>query len=178
MMDEKTWLKIVFLSILGIILAVGLVFAGYKLGQRSIYPELDEGPTPTPIVEATPTPDLTANWKTYTNIKYGYSIKYPLDWSFEEETARFAPKENGGYIQIRIFSNANRGVTLCELDRSNCNFVIDNKIFGERTKIETMDTIFLPGIFGEYDMSITLYKGKKDYSSTFNLMLSTFKSLE
>src|SRR5260221_1405311 len=28
--------------------------------------------------------DETANWKTYTNTKHGYSIKYPNDWSFRE----------------------------------------------------------------------------------------------
>lgn len=28
-----------------------------------------------------PTPDPTATWKVYTNTKYGYSIKYPPDWS-------------------------------------------------------------------------------------------------
>lgn len=28
--------------------------------------------------------DETANWKTYTNTKYGYELKYPSDWTFEE----------------------------------------------------------------------------------------------
>ena len=31
--------------------------------------------SPSPI--ATATPDLTANWKTYTNTKYGFSFKFP-----------------------------------------------------------------------------------------------------
>lgn len=31
-----------------------------------------------------PTPDETANWKTYTNTKYRYSIKYPPSWSLVE----------------------------------------------------------------------------------------------
>ncbi|PIT89225.1 MAG: hypothetical protein COU27_01445 [Candidatus Levybacteria bacterium CG10_big_fil_rev_8_21_14_0_10_36_7] len=56
-------------------------------------------PTPTPPVPITeissPTlsPDLyteetrsaTANWQTYTNRKYGYSIKYPNDWKIQEK---------------------------------------------------------------------------------------------
>ena len=33
--------------------------------------------TPAP----TSSPDLTAGWKTYTNTKYGFSLKYPSDWS-------------------------------------------------------------------------------------------------
>ncbi len=33
-----------------------------------------------PQVSHTPTPDSTANWKTYTNGQYGFSIKYPETW--------------------------------------------------------------------------------------------------
>ncbi len=32
---------------------------------------------PTQIASATPTPDPTADWKTYTNEKYGFEFKYP-----------------------------------------------------------------------------------------------------
>lgn len=40
---------------------------------------------PTPIItqppsDPIPTPDLTANWKTYTNTKYGYQLKVPGDF--------------------------------------------------------------------------------------------------
>jgi len=51
---EKHWLKPLLLSILGIVLATGLVFGGYKLGQKSASPELAEIPTPTISPEATP----------------------------------------------------------------------------------------------------------------------------
>lgn len=66
-------------GVLGIFVLAGAVFGAYKLGQRQIQP--GPKPTPTPMVVATPTPDFTANWKTYTNTKYGYSIKYPAIWS-------------------------------------------------------------------------------------------------
>ena len=68
-------------GILGVFVLAGAVFGAYKLGQKQVYPELGEGPTPTPVAVATPTLDPTANWKTYTNEKYGYSIKYPAEWS-------------------------------------------------------------------------------------------------
>lgn len=51
---EKRWLKPLLFSILGIVLAAGLVFGGYKLGQKSVSPELAEIPTPTISPEATP----------------------------------------------------------------------------------------------------------------------------
>ena len=46
---------------------------------------LQSQPTPTPSVAnpplaETPTVDPTSSWKTYTNDKFKFSIKYPLDW--------------------------------------------------------------------------------------------------
>lgn len=35
---------------------------------------------------ATSTADATANWKTYTNDTYGFSFKYPSDWTATEST--------------------------------------------------------------------------------------------
>lgn len=37
--------------------------------------------TPTQTTTSTSNP-ATANWKTYSNLKYGLSIKYPPDWDF------------------------------------------------------------------------------------------------
>lgn len=91
---EKPWLKPLLFSILGIILAFGLVFAGYKIAQLKQV-QLQPGPqptptpesvsTPTPTIVVTPTPDPTADWKTYTNSKYGYQFKHPLGWIFKAE---------------------------------------------------------------------------------------------
>ena len=99
-------------GVLGVLVFTGAVFGAYKVGQRQIYPEPDEGPTPTPIVVATPTPDPTANWKTYTNTKYGYSIKYPEELYFDETKTLFIEEKykdigRGGipFIQIDVFDN-------------------------------------------------------------------------
>ncbi len=40
-------------------------------------PKAKPSPTSTP----TPTPNPMSNWKTYTNTKYGFSLKYPADYS-------------------------------------------------------------------------------------------------
>lgn len=52
---------------------------------------------PCPTVSPTPvsTPDLTANWKTYINDVYNYSIKYPLGWRTQVQAAGAGDKEAG-----------------------------------------------------------------------------------
>jgi hypothetical protein len=42
-------------------------------------------PTPTPVATPTPIPPIPADWKTYTNTKLGYIIKFPKDWYFYED---------------------------------------------------------------------------------------------
>lgn len=104
----KPWLKIALLSFLGVVLAGGFVWAGYKLGEKRVAPNLVSPTliptivTPTPVfgvsptlvlpiattvatptsTMATPTPNPTANWKTYSNA--GVSFKYPPNWVYEK----------------------------------------------------------------------------------------------
>jgi hypothetical protein len=74
---------IITLVVVLILLIVGGVSA-YVLNKNPIMKTL---PSPTPMVKVSPTPtstpDLTANWKTYTRtyVDYGYSMKYPSDFS-------------------------------------------------------------------------------------------------
>lgn len=49
--------------------------------QTTIIPS----PTSSSVSSPTPTPDLTANWKTYINTQYGYSIKYPPTVAFKSD---------------------------------------------------------------------------------------------
>jgi len=65
------------LMVVAIILALVAVLAvvAYVFGAKLLTPQ----PTPTPIAVLTPspTPDITANWNTYINSTYGYSVKLP-----------------------------------------------------------------------------------------------------
>jgi len=87
-------------GVLGVFVLVGAVFGAYKLGQRKVGP--GPQPTPTPGLVATPTPDLTADWKTYTNTKYGYSIKYPLTYK-EDLTLLDLSRDNSLWLQNIFF---------------------------------------------------------------------------
>jgi len=68
-------LKIILLSVLGLVLVAGIAFAGYKFGQKQS--QSGAQPTPTPIVVATPTPDPTVDWKTYVEPNNSFTLKYP-----------------------------------------------------------------------------------------------------
>ncbi|MFA6919101.1 MAG: hypothetical protein WC244_03265 [Patescibacteria group bacterium] len=63
-MNQKTFVKIIL--ILGIIILICVV--GYFVFAKQSAPQ-----------------DETANWKTYTNTRYGYSIKFPMDFKAEEQ---------------------------------------------------------------------------------------------
>jgi hypothetical protein len=79
---EKNNLVVILLSVL---LIIALFINSYlflrvqsltkQLAQVQV--EIQATPIPSPI--STSTPDVTASWKTYTNTKYGYSIKYPTE---------------------------------------------------------------------------------------------------
>ncbi len=72
---------IILIAVLAATLAIfGLVY--FKSLQTTPYtnPNPTQTSTSTATQSATKKPDKTTNWKTYTNEKYKYSIKYPADW--------------------------------------------------------------------------------------------------
>lgn len=81
---SKNWRKVAF-SVLGILLALGsFSYLGYQYAQKQIARAPSTSvPTPLPSITSVKEYDPTANWRTYTNTKYGFSIKYPLDKGFE-----------------------------------------------------------------------------------------------
>ncbi len=82
-------LKVLLVLGMALVLAVIiLVGSGLRITRKEslldIWLASRRGVSPTPEVLATPTPDPTADWETYTNEKYGYLIKYPSQWEVTE----------------------------------------------------------------------------------------------
>ncbi|MEK7112845.1 MAG: hypothetical protein AAB875_06050 [Patescibacteria group bacterium] len=69
-----------------------LAFQNYQL--RKQISQLQISPVPT----STATPDPTANWKTYINSEYKYSIKYPPDW--QEKPRCYGGRQEDNYVCI------------------------------------------------------------------------------
>lgn len=55
---------------------------------------------PTSGLVVTPTPDPTANWKTYTNTKYGFEIKYPTNYFISTTVNRIELAHNKWKDQV------------------------------------------------------------------------------
>jgi len=79
---KKNSFKTILLVILGLLVVAGAVYAGFKMGKKQISPNVVAEPTITPqTTEASPTPDPTANWKTYNNKELGFSFQYPSSFA-------------------------------------------------------------------------------------------------
>lgn len=70
--------------LLGILVAIilGAIGGAYVMGRNSVFKELNPTAPAIPpkdpaVYETTPTPDPTADWKTYSDSDFGISFKYP-----------------------------------------------------------------------------------------------------
>jgi hypothetical protein len=164
-----------------ILLVIISIIAGYLLYQNyQLRTQISRlvAQIPTPTAEPTPfatlgptaTPDVTANWKTYTNIKYGYQLRYPNDWSVTENSGQDTV---GGQIQNTTFTSPTKdyvltlgvrksGETVNIVGRSGVSagdFVISNPIPFNGSSIPTKNLIYkgkIKAVF--YQPEVGLYK--------------------
>lgn len=75
--------------------------ASFVLGRVSVkpLPIAQISPTPTAPI-STPTPNPTANWKTYTNDVYYFTFKYPVEFTAQEMI--------NGVVVINLMNNETR----------------------------------------------------------------------
>lgn len=96
-------LIIVSVAAIALLLGIG---GTYLVLNSKVQKQIQPTPVPTKT-QISPTLDETANWKTYTNTKLNFSVRYPETWVFKESSAGsdFAPSENLLSVsQSEIFS--------------------------------------------------------------------------
>jgi hypothetical protein len=193
----------ILLAILGLLIVAGVAFAGLTLWQKGFLSSIlslgKPSPTPTLAPGPTPTPDPTANWETYTNAEFEYSIKCPLDSGHKVEMKNGDGKkfpylqeicfQGGNQVRVSVFKmidfngfskeyieNENSGASLEVVDFKEFE-IGGQKSISYKTKNKA----------GQIEANIVEIMAKKDNikifirgfsDSYFNQILSTFKFLD
>ncbi|PJC28281.1 hypothetical protein CO054_00950 [Candidatus Shapirobacteria bacterium CG_4_9_14_0_2_um_filter_39_11] len=197
----------IMVGVLGVLVFTGGFYAGMFYEARWIATQkpLVGFPTPTPVAVATPTPDPTADWKIYTNTKYGWFLRYPSNWETEEVVDRSvifrAPNTSYQEPTLKVKTGAEIRIMLSPYKFSGDITSLEPKIGPvpesdvtiiavERMAVaeQLAIKIISEGIGGR-SISVNVPKGTEvyqitfrssdvPYQDTFNLILSTFKFLE
>ena len=202
---KRPWLKVVLLAVAGPFLTGGLVFAGIQIGKQqatrntkqatriSPIPSPLIGPSPTFPPEQTPSPDETAEWKTYTNTKYGYSIKYPSGFNYKISEKGEAMVAFDSFPEV-LESSAAEDKTLVIIVADTSKPVIDKNFFGEPAQTAEEIEVIIDGEVGQQVVfskpvawiQTAVPHGKRSfyfnlqnmqYRPEYNQILSTFRFL-
>lgn len=101
-MNQQSNLSKVFIFIL---IVVGAVFVGIKIGTSSIsQPAVQSQTVPSPT-DQTP---AQSDWQTFENKQYNISFKYPPSWSVNPSSQIF---ENGDLVTVQFIGQTQTGQT-------------------------------------------------------------------
>ncbi|OGM23145.1 hypothetical protein A2961_02085 [Candidatus Woesebacteria bacterium RIFCSPLOWO2_01_FULL_39_21] len=106
--NSKGVAEIFIIVILSLLIVGGIGYYAYKNAQIR----------PVPTTFPTPTVDVTENWKTYKNEKYGFQVNYPTDWIYKEKKEEdLAKSKKTSIIQFSpgLVFNINPGVFSIQL---------------------------------------------------------------
>ena len=194
------------LTIIKIVLTIAIIVSiGTALGATIYFEMLKNNPPvavqPTIAPTITPTPISSidiSDWMTYRNEKYGYEVKYPKDWFYEnrsvnEDNQRIVffdyKKDDKRHIEVSVDPNN----TLEKISEELSSLVIYNAppITQKNTEFQGLNAIYATGdflgyaesFFVEYDKNlykIEYYigniKNKTEYETNiFNTMIESFK---
>ena len=101
-MNQKSFANIVLVIVVVVFLGAVGYFAFVKKSEP-----IAQQQTPTQTTNPTKTPtsspkDETANWKTYTNIQYGFEFRYPMELKYLS-SGEFSYKDFKGVVVLQNF---------------------------------------------------------------------------
>ena len=149
--------------------------------------------TPTPTPTLTPTPTITpltspiSTWSPFLSAKYGYSLKYPPDW-----TAKITTQQDPKILEYVVFNPKTAtiagtlSITLSYGTRTYAEALALDPQNGETIKIASVSAIKKNQLDSDGNKSITaiipaattssiIINAKDKYKSIFDLMLTTLK---
>lgn len=161
------------------------LFFAQQTTQQSILP------TPLPSITSVREGDPTANWKTYKNTEYRYSLKYPPDWVVTEFPKDLL-KESTTLGEVKINSKKDNDTPNVKISVLKVNtytkgggerFILNN-VPAERGINEIPTGVFHNTIVatkGGFDYRIELEyatSDKEQFTKIYDQILSTFKFLD
>ncbi len=96
---SRGWIKWVLFIIIAVIISSAATYF--------VFQSKSQNQTPKPVTQIAPSPtptDATANWKTYTNNVFKYSLKYPSEMTIDEKDPLFVWIGKQVYVTV---SNTN-----------------------------------------------------------------------
>lgn len=185
-----------FSKLIALLMFVTFPFIGFYLGmvyEQKVTPIIQEVAVNQPAnLSPTPTPDPTANWKTYTNAKIGFQVKYPALWverdvvsSNDSNLVYLNSNESFGSgvepLQYYVWISAEDklpNVSLIKEKIGNYNAYKTSELpsrLGSLSVFITKDgKKFISISITPYDLKQP-FESQSRYIDIFNLMLSTFK---
>jgi len=145
-------------------------------------------PTPTLEALATPTPDPMVGWKTYTNTKYGYTVKYPEGWEANRGPENLSDKELALQRDIDFYDpnlpsedpGTGLNIRVNELEAMGANRNCSNlddcfiKTFSWLTESTTINKI--PSTFLDQPaVTFTYHRGTKLYNQSWKYIYFIYK---
>ncbi len=176
---KQSFILPVFLSILTFVLLLSTIYLAYRNIQLQKQLFVLQNPPNSPSAPISPTPDPTADWKTYTNRKYGYSLKHPNDYlvgyadvrsgtfnksSGNEDQVDFLPSgsdEFNNFLQIQVSDIKSFNKTLSEL--------VDGIYQQQKSHFQTTDISSIEkSKFGSYDDYEYTFSGQAFYTFSWD----------
>ena len=82
-MSQKGFVPILITVLIAVALGGYFIYQNQTKSISSITKQTPK-PSPSPVIYESTSSAETANWKTYTNERHGFEIKYPPDWLADE----------------------------------------------------------------------------------------------
>lgn len=82
---------------------VGIIMVTKPVGVQPPAQRQKKTITVSPSAKTSNSPDITVDWKTYTNTTYGFSFEYPKNWSISEKAENYGDARK--YVINLNFSN-------------------------------------------------------------------------
>jgi len=174
--NSKIWVPIIII----IILIVGYTVLAsqmnwWPLGNNPV--AISVSPTPIQTLSPSATPSSTSDWKTYTDTKYGFQIKYPSTWEVLADSVsnnqfdfHVQDKQVGGYEPPRL------QISSIKDTRNNAPQPIESKTFPESNTNSNGENYIFFNLDGKTVYANCLYPSNYQNLISFcNQILSTLK---